>query len=234
MSEPQHDAMIRLAGLHKSYRLGRSDLHVLRGVRLSVRRGEFLAVVGASGSGKSTLLHLIGLLDRPDKGSIEIEGVMATGLRGSARTRMRRHDIGFVFQFYHLLGELNVLENVQIAQMAGVGVLGWAGRARQARRAAAELLGSLGLGKRLKHRPKELSGGERQRVAVARALVNRPKVLLADEPTGNLDSKSGQEILDLLKRFNTEAEQTVVMVTHDTGLARQADRVVHLADGKLR
>ncbi|NQU76796.1 MAG: ABC transporter ATP-binding protein [Planctomycetes bacterium] len=225
--------MIDVANVHKSYRMGRTDLHVLRGVRLTVRRGEFLAVAGASGSGKSTLLHVIGLLDRPDKGTLHINGESADDLSASARARMRRYDIGFVFQFYHLLGELNVLDNVQIAQMTGTGVFRWPGRARQARRDALKLLEMLGLGDRLKHRPKDLSGGERQRVAIARALINRPKVLLADEPTGNLDSATGGEILSVLKHFNTKDGQTLVLVTHDQRLAENADRIVRLTDGKL-
>ena len=227
------EAMIQVANLHKSYRMGRVDLHVLRGVELTVERGELLAVIGASGSGKSTLLHLMGLLDRPDKGEVSIDGVMVTRLGASARTRMRYRDIGFVFQFYHLLPELNVLENVQIAQMTGVGLVRWHARAKRMRRKATEVLDLLGLGDRLKHRPRELSGGERQRVAIARAIINRPKVLLADEPTGHLDSKTGEGILNVLKRLHTQRDQTMVMVTHEQRLAGQADRVVHLADGKL-
>ncbi len=227
------DAMIQVRGLHKTYHLGRSELKVLRGVSLKVDAGEFVAVVGASGSGKSTLLHLMGLLDEPDKGAVKIGGVETTELPASGRTGMRRRDIGFVFQFYHLLGELNVLENVLIARMTETGILRWPGRGRAARRDTAELLGTLGLGDRLKHRPRELSGGERQRVAIARALINNPKVLLADEPTGNLDSRTGAEIMAVLKRFNAEQGQALVMVTHDTDLAARADRVVHLVDGRL-
>ena len=228
------DQMINVAGLHKSYRMGRVDLHVLRGVSLSVKRGEFLSIVGASGSGKSTLLHLMGLLDRADKGTIHIDGRDTNHMGAGGRTRMRRDDIGFVFQFYHLLPELNVLENVQIAQMTGYGVLGWAGHGRQTRRRALEILDRVGLGERLKHRPQELSGGERQRVALARALVNEPKVLLADEPTGNLDRRTGSEILEVIKGFNRQGQQTLVMVTHDPELAAMADRVVHLVDGRLK
>jgi len=228
------DAIIQVSGLHKSYRMGRSRLHVLAGVSLTVRRGEFLAIVGASGSGKSTLLHLMGLLDAADKGTLRIEGRETTGLPGRTRARMRQRDIGFVFQFYHLLGELNVLENVLIARMTGVGALRWLGRTRrQAKRAAIEMLEMLALGDRLKHRPRELSGGERQRVAIARALANSPQVLLADEPTGNLDSHTGAGIMAVLKRFNAERGQTLVMVTHDHDLAAQADRVLHLTDGRL-
>jgi len=228
------DAIIQVSGLHKSYRMGRSRLHVLAGVSLTVRRGEFLAIVGASGSGKSTLLHLMGLLDAADKGTLRIEGRETTGLPGRTRARMRQRDIGFVFQFYHLLGELNVLENVLIARMTGVGALRWLGHTRrQAKRAAIEMLEMLALGDRLKHRPRELSGGERQRVAIARALANSPQVLLADEPTGNLDSHTGAGIMAVLKRFNAERGQTLVMVTHDHDLAAQADRVLHPTDGRL-
>jgi len=228
------DAIIDIRKLRKSYRMGRTDVRVLRKADLSVATGEFVAVVGASGSGKSTLLHLIGLLDAPDAGSITLDGVRAAALSSRARNRLRRVDIGFVFQFYHLLPELNVLENVLIAAMTGTGVLRWPGRSRSARRAARELLAVLGLGERLRHRPKELSGGERQRVAIARALVNRPRILLADEPTGNLDRETGAEILSVLKSFHTDRGQTTVMVTHDPRIAAQADRVVHLVDGRLK
>jgi lipoprotein-releasing system ATP-binding protein len=228
------DAMISVAGLHKSYRMGRVDLHVLRGVSFAVARGEFVSIVGASGSGKSTLLHLMGLLDRPDKGTVHVDGRDTSRLGAGGRTRMRRDDIGFVFQFYHLLPELNVLENVQIAQMTGPGLVRWLGQRRQARQRADEILDRVGLSGRLKHRPSELSGGERQRVALARALVNAPKVLLADEPTGNLDRRTGGEILEVIKSFNRDVKQTLVMVTHDPELAAMANRVVHLVDGKLK
>ena len=227
------DPIIRVDRLHKTYKMGKSKLHVLRGVRVDVQRGELLAVVGASGSGKSTLLHLMGLLDKPDSGSLIIDGVDMVPLKDIARARMRRYDIGFVFQFYHLLPELNVLENVMIAPMTGTGILKWPRVRAEARKHSIELLETMGLGERLKHRPSELSGGERQRVAIARALANSPKVLLADEPTGNLDSKTGGEILAVLKQFNKKRQQTLVMVTHDLSLAEQADRIVHLKDGRL-
>jgi ABC-type lipoprotein export system ATPase subunit len=224
---------IEVSGLHKSYRLGREDLHVLRGVSLKVSRGEFLCVVGASGSGKSTLLHLAGLLDRPDKGTVTLEGVDAAGLPAHRRNRVRCRDVGFVFQFYHLLPELNVLENVLLPAKVDASIAGWLSRRSPARKRALEIVERLGLKERLRHRPRELSGGERQRVAIARALINDPKVLLADEPTGNLDSKTGRQILDVLKEYNRQASQTILMVTHDLSLAEQADRVVHLRDGRL-
>jgi len=227
------ESAIKVTGLHKSYRMGREDLHVLRGLSFQVARGEFAAIVGASGSGKSTLLHLIGLLDQPDKGSISLDGVETGTLAGKMRNRIRCRDVGFVFQFYHLLGELSVLENVLLPAKVRSSTLGWAARRSSARRYAAQLLEHLGLSDRRKHRPGELSGGERQRVAIARALVNRPKVLLADEPTGNLDSKTGEKIMEVLKRFHTQENQTVLMVTHDKSLTAHADRVLHLSDGRL-
>ena len=228
------EVIIRAAKLKKSYDLGRQKLRVLRGVSLSVRRGEFLAILGTSGSGKSTLLHLLGLLDRADTGSVAIEGAESAELTGPQRDRIRCRDIGFVFQFYHLLPELNVVQNVLMPSMAATGVGGWLGARADARRRAVDILKRLGLGDRLKHRPRQLSGGEQQRVAIARGLVNRPRILLADEPTGNLDSNTGREIVALLKKLNTETGQTIVMVTHDERLAQQADRVLHLRDGRLR
>ena len=228
MSEPA----VAVRKLHKSYRLGRVDLHVLCGVSFSVSAGEFVAIIGASGSGKSTLLHLAGLLDRPDKGAVLLHGQDAADMSARRRNRARCRDIGFVFQFYHLLPELNVLENVLLPRRVDASVLGWLTRARKARSAAIDVLEKLGLSERLRHRPNELSGGERQRVAIARALINCPDVLLADEPTGNLDSRTGQQIMDVLGRFN-RAGQTILMVTHDPSLVGRADRVLHLRDGRL-
>ena len=229
MSSPAID----IRALHKSYRMGRTQLHVLRGVSFAVPEGQFAAVVGASGSGKSTLLHLAGLLDRPDKGALHLGGQDAATLSAARRNRMRCRDIGFVFQFYHLLPELNVLENVLLPARTDASLFAWASRRRDARERSLALLDELGLSDRLRHRPKELSGGERQRVAIARALINHPRVLLADEPTGNLDSKTGLAIMNVLRRFHKQFNQTVLMVTHDLSLAEQADRVLHLRDGHL-
>ncbi len=195
--------------------------------------GKFVAIVGASGSGKSTLLHLVGLLDRPDKGTIRLEGTDVSELSSGQRNRMRCRHVGFVFQFYHLLGELNVLENVVLPQMVDVPPTAWLRSRSVARQRARELLASLGLADRMKHKPKELSGGERQRVAIARAMMNRPKVLLADEPTGNLDSRTGKQIMEVLLKANREQGQTILMVTHDQSLAAQAHQVLHLRDGKM-
>ncbi|MFP3937429.1 MAG: ABC transporter ATP-binding protein [Phycisphaerae bacterium] len=224
---------VKASDLHKSYKMGKVSLHVLRGVSFAVKKGEFVCVVGASGSGKSTLLHLIGLIDRADKGHIALDGTDIGKLSAKRRSRLRCREVGFVFQFYHLLPELTVMENTLLPSMVDSSVIGWMAGRKHKRTQAKKLLERLGLGERLKHRPKELSGGERQRVALARALVNSPELLLADEPTGNLDSKTGGKILELLKRFNKETGQTIVMVTHDESLAEQADRVLHLRDGRL-
>ncbi len=220
-------------GLSKSYRLGKVDLHVLKGVDLKVGHGEFLSITGSSGSGKSTLLHLVGLLDVPDSGELSINGEDTLRYSAGRRSRHRCREIGFVFQFYHLLPELTVLENVLMPAMVDTPPLGWPSRCTGARRRAKELIHEMGLSERIGHRPKELSGGERQRVAIARALMNRPKLLLADEPTGNLDTRTGAKIMDVLARYNQEHNQTIIMVTHDENLAHQANRYIVLRDGRL-
>jgi len=230
---PEKQLAVRAQNVSKSYRMGRVTLDVLKGVSFSATQGEFVAITGASGSGKSTLLHLLGLLDVPDSGEVILEDINTAELSAGRRNRMRCRDIGFVFQFYHLLADLNVLENVLIPAKVDMSMLEWFSRRGATRKRAKELLGELGLGKRLKHRPKELSGGERQRVAIARALMNGPQLLLADEPTGNLDSKTGGQIMKLLHRYNADHGQTIVMVTHDTALARDTDRYIMLRDGQL-
>ncbi|MBL9147078.1 MAG: ABC transporter ATP-binding protein [Phycisphaerae bacterium] len=221
-------------GLRKTYRLGRVNVPVLKGASLDVAAGEWVAVVGSSGSGKSTLLHLLGGLDQPDRldgGTVLFEGQIVSSLGPGATNRYRNRKVGFVFQFYHLLPELSVVDNATLPAMVGRSPFGWLG-ARAIRRRANELLGAFGLGHRLHHRPNELSGGERQRVAIARALVNDPQVLLADEPTGNLDAKTGQEILDVVRDLHRKG-LTIVMVTHDPTIAAQADRRVALVDGAI-
>ena len=227
------DIMLQAEGLYKSYKMGATQVKVLKGVNLSVKRGEFVAIVGASGSGKSTLLHILGALDKPSSGLVRFEGKELGTWGGGQLNRFRNKMVGFVFQFYHLLDELNVLENVYLPVMASRGVLGWLGCRRWAKGRAGELLEEFGLGARAGHKPYQLSGGERQRVAIARALMNEPKLLLADEPTGNLDSATGDGIVSVLERLN-KAGQTVVMVTHDHSIARRAGRIVTLADGKIR
>ncbi|MCH6550970.1 MAG: ABC transporter ATP-binding protein [Planctomycetes bacterium] len=220
--------------LRKTYRLGRVDVPVLKGASLHVRAGEWVAVLGPSGCGKSTLLHLLGDLDRPDAagGDVFVEGRQLSALSRAERNRYRNRFVGFVFQFYHLLPELNVLENTLLPSLVGLGRWAYYRRIGQLRRQASELLDSFGLSHRLQHRPRELSGGERQRVAIARALMNQPKILLADEPTGNLDEKTGEEILELIAEQHRRG-LTIVMVTHDPAIARRADRLVRLHDGRI-
>lgn len=237
-----HDPILRARRIHKTYRLGRVRVPVLKGVDVDVERGEWVTILGASGSGKSTLLHLLGGLDRPDKPerggprearpSIAYDGRDIVGFGAGQLDRYRTRDVGFVFQFYHLLPELRVLENVTIGAMIRHGRFGFRGTTRRdVETRAKELLGAFGLGDRLGHRPTELSGGERQRVAIARALINNPPLLLADEPTGNLDRKTGQGILDVIAGLRQELGLTLVMVTHDESIAASADRVIRLADG---
>jgi lipoprotein-releasing system ATP-binding protein len=202
-------------------------------VSLTVPRGEWLCILGPSGSGKSTLLHLMGLLDRPSEGQVIFEGQDAFSQPKRWRDRMRNEAIGFVFQFYHLMPDLSVLENTLLPSMICTPLFRWPLVRGRERRRALEVLGELGLSDRVRHLPKELSGGERQRTALARALVHEPRVLFADEPTGNLDSATGAEIMRVLARLNKKKGLTVVMVTHDERIARQADRVLHLEDGRL-
>jgi lipoprotein-releasing system ATP-binding protein len=230
-------ALIEAQNVFKTYRLGRVDVPVLRGASLAVERGECVAVLGASGSGKSTLLHLLGGLDRPDRGAergdITFEGRSLRGLAARDLNAYRCSRVGFVFQFYHLLPELTVMQNVAIAAMVRWGRLGYMKRSGEVRERAARLLDRFGLGHRLRHRPVELSGGERQRVAIARALINEPDVLLADEPTGNLDQKTGGTILDAIMEVRRERGLTMVLVTHDPLTAERADRMVRLVDGVM-
>ncbi len=270
--------LIQGTGIRKTYYLGRTELPVLKGVDLSVERGEFVSIIGSSGSGKSTLLHVLSGLEVPQRGQVYFEGrelfepenqrripvkqegrflgavarkvtvtetgspqVIARGATSPADVRLlenRRNTLlnrsfGFVFQFYHLLPEYNVLENVILPEIVGQTIGNWLCNRGRAESRALSLLQRVGLEDRLKHRPNELSGGERQRVAIARALMNEPAVLFADEPTGNLDAKTGRGVFDLLKALN-KSGQTLVMVTHDRELAAEADKLIHLVDGKVQ
>ncbi len=227
------DFILKAEGIYKSYRMGATDVEVLKGVDLGVKKGEYVAIVGASGSGKSTLLHILGALDRPNKGVVAFMGRDLSRYGSGELNRFRNKMVGFVFQFYHLLDELNVLENVFLPTMVLKGVFGWFSCRRWAEKRAGELLEQLGLGERANHKPYQLSGGERQRVAIGRALMNEPNVLLADEPTGNLDSATGNGILNIFEKLN-RAGQTIVMVSHDERVAKRAGRIVTLADGKIR
>jgi lipoprotein-releasing system ATP-binding protein len=232
-SPATNTVQLRSRALTKSYRKGRVDIPVLRGVDLEVRRGEFLAVIGQSGSGKSTLLHLLGTLDAPDSGEVHFDGRRIDNLPCGQRDALRNRSFGMIFQFYHLLPELSALENVLAPAMIASGAWSYYRRRREFMAAATRLLETVGLGHRLKHRPRELSGGEMQRAAIARALVAGPEVLLADEPTGNLDRATGREIMQLLRSLNRERKLTIVMVTHDLAIAEQADRVVRLVEGRV-
>ncbi len=227
-----NDYILETEGICKSYRMGTAEVSVLRGVDLAVKKGEFLAVIGASGSGKSTLLHILGALDKPGSGTVSFNGRDVSRFSSGQLNRFRNRDVGFVFQFYHLFDELNVLENVYLPAMAGSSVIGWLGIRGRAKKRARTLLERLGLAERLRHKPYQLSGGERQRVAIARALMNEPEVLLADEPTGNLDQHTGNDILRVFDEIN-KAGQTIIMVTHDQRIAERANRVVRLAEGKI-
>lgn len=233
-AEGDRQPLMVVDGLRKSYRKAKVEIPVLRDVNTEVRQGELLAVVGQSGSGKSTLLHLLATLDAPDAGRILLDDERIDDLPATKRDVLRNEQFGMVFQFYHLLPELTTLENVLLPCMIRHNTYDYLTRRRAQRARARQLLDLVGLGHRLKHRPHELSGGELQRVAIARALVSRPRILFADEPTGNLDSKSGLDILHILRSLNEQEMLTIVMVTHDDSIAQQADRVVRLVDGAIQ
>ncbi len=227
MSEKPTETLIEARSLSKAYTLGKRSLEVLRGVNLTVGRGDFLALRGASGAGKSTLLHLLGGLDSPNAGEIWFGGRNLAGLSPNELALFRNAKVGFIFQAYHLLPELDALENVCLpARMARMDAARTEARAQ-------ELLKRVGLLARLEHRPSELSGGEQQRVAIARALINEPALILADEPTGNLDSHTGEEIVELLCALRTERNATLIIATHDSRVAARAPRVVELVDGQI-
>jgi lipoprotein-releasing system ATP-binding protein len=219
--------------LYKSYKKGSLSIPVLEGVDLEVKYGEFVAIVGQSGSGKSTLLHLLGTLDAPSDGEVHFLDQRIDNLPASLRERLRNEQFGMIFQFYHLLPELTMLENVLTPLMISQSTLSYWFNRRKLTQRAKELLELVGLSHRLKHKPRELSGGEMQRVAIARALINKPQLLLADEPTGNLDEKTGRDILQILRTLNREQGLTIVMVTHDMAIAATADRTVKLVSGKV-
>jgi len=222
------DFLLRCAGVRKSFKPGKTDISVLRGVDLETRRNEWVAIQGASGSGKTTLLNILGTLEKPDEGEVVCDGVSYSSMGKSAKAAFRNGKLGFVFQAYHMLPELSVVENVKLpAMILGVPL-------KMATRKAEELLERVGLGERKTHMPMELSGGERQRAAIARALINNPELILADEPTGNLDSNAGHQILEIFSelRYN-KVTKAIVMITHDAEVAGWADRTILLKDGKV-
>jgi len=207
--------------------MGDVDVSALNGVDLRVETGEFMSIMGPSGSGKTTLLNLIGALDRPSEGKVRIKGTDISRLNDDELAELRNREIGFVFQFFNLVARMSALKNVEMP-MAFAGV-----SPDERKRRATELLESVGLGDRIDHRPTELSGGEQQRVAIARALVNNPSVVLCDEPTGNVDSKTGKEVMEILRKLNREQQQTFVIVTHDPLVAESVDRIAHMQDGVI-
>jgi len=219
--------LIRLSQVTKVYRMGEIGIPALRGVSLDIDAGDFVAIMGASGSGKSTLMNLIGCLDRPTEGTYWLDGEEVNRLSGDALARIRNRKIGFVFQNFNLLSRTTALENVELPLYYGPPVGGEARREK-----AAALLARLGLGDRLRHYPSQISGGQQQRVAIARALVNEPRLILADEPTGNLDTRAGNEIMGLFRDLNAEGI-TLVMVTHEQDIAAYAKRVIHMRDGQI-
>jgi lipoprotein-releasing system ATP-binding protein len=225
--------LLTATNLHKTYRKDAVEVRVLQGLDLDVYPGEFLSVVGASGCGKSTLLHLLGTIDKPDLGEIRFEGRRIDNLPSQGRDRLRNQTFGFIFQFYHLLPELNALENVLVPQMIAHTVSGWWHERRALKKRAAALLERVGLGHRLRHKPRELSGGEMQRAAIARALANQPRILLADEPTGNLDADTGADIVRLLRDLNQRERLTIIMVTHNLDIVASTDRMVRLVAGQV-
>jgi len=218
--------LIELKGIGRTFQVGTEAVHALQEVDLTVRGGEYLSVMGPSGSGKSTLLNIIGLLDHPDSGVYRLDDVNATGLNDTQQAAFRRHKIGFVFQFFHLVPRLTAAENVELPLiLAGV-------EPDERKKRLSQALEALGIADRARHRPDQLSGGQRQRVAIARATIMRPSIILADEPTGNLDRTSGNDVLDILEDLNKEGK-ILIMVTHDPELGRRARRQIHMLDGRI-
>jgi putative ABC transport system ATP-binding protein len=220
-------AIIETVALCKTYKLGELEVEVLKEINLTVNRGEFVSIMGPSGSGKSTLLYLIGGLDQPTSGSIKIKGRELAAMKDREESVLRRRELGFVFQFYNLVPNLNVEENIMLPLLLD-------GKRLKAESARLErVLADVGLTDRRRHTPRELSGGQQQRVAIARALVNEPDIILADEPIGNLDSKTGKEIMELLRRINRDYGKTIVQVTHSQEAAGYGERIIHVRDGKV-
>jgi len=221
-------ALLEAKGLKKTYRMGKVLVPALQGITFDVAEEEFVAVFGPSGSGKSTLLYLLGGLDKPDEGEVLIDGISLSALKDNALAEVRLRKIGFIFQFFNLLPRLTALRNVELPLTLAETT------EKESIKKAEEMLKLVGLGDRMNHRPSEMSGGEQQRVAIARALINDPKIVLADEPTGNLDTTTGWEIVQLMKRLNKEKGQTFIVVTHDPAIAETVDRIIYLKDGMIQ
>lgn len=227
MNKTMEKSIIKTNRLCKNYILGEVEIKVLKDINLDVEKGEFISIMGPSGSGKSTLLYLLGGLDKPTSGNIIINGKELSGMKDKQSSIMRRREIGFVFQFYNLIHNLNVEENIMLPVLLDNKNM------KEYRNRTEEMLEIVGLSERSRHTPRELSGGEQQRVAIARALINKPEIILADEPTGNLDSKTGMEIMELLKEVNKKQKKTIVMVTHSKEAASYAERTIHVKDGTI-
>ena len=231
--ERPSDAIMWTRGLEKAYRKGSLSVPVLNGVDLEIEEGSFTAIIGQSGSGKSTLLHLLATLDAPNAGEVHFQNRRVDNLPAKEREKLRNEQFGLSFQFYHLLPELSTLENVLVPKMVQDGFFSYIRNKAEYKKRAMELLEMVGMDHRITHKPSELSGGEMQRTAIARALISDPSILLADEPTGNLDEENGAEVMETLDRLRQQENLTVVMVTHDNDLAQRADAVIHLAGGKV-
>jgi len=221
------ETIIQTQNLNKTYKLGTENVEVLKNINLTIKQGEFVSIMGPSGSGKSTLLYLLGGLDNPTSGSVKISGKELSVMKDKAKSIMRRRDVGFVFQFYNLIPNLDVEDNIMLP------ILLDGKKIKDYRKKLDDILDVVGLTDRRKHTPRELSGGQQQRVAIARALINEPEVILADEPIGNLDSKTGQEIMELLRRINLENGKTIVQVTHSSDAASYGQRIIYVKDGKV-
>jgi lipoprotein-releasing system ATP-binding protein len=221
--------MLQAVDIHKTYEQAGNKLHVLKGIHLGIKEGDVLSIVGPSGAGKSTLLHILGVLERPTQGRVILEGDDVYHLSDEKRSVLRNRKIGFIFQFYHLLAEFTALENVMLPAL----IQGQSPGSATLEAKALDLLNRVGLTQRVSHKPYQLSGGEQQRVAIARSLINNPGIIFCDEPTGNLDSETGKEIIELLMSLNEIHRQTLVIVTHDEEIARRSHRIMHMRDGRL-
>ncbi len=221
--------MLEAVNIHKTYGEGSHKLHALKGVDLTIKEGDILSIIGPSGAGKSTLLHILGGLERPIQGQVILEGKDIYRFSDDERSRLRNRKIGFIFQFYHLLAEFTALENVLLPAL----VQGQSETSESKETRALDLLDRVGLSARVSHKPYQLSGGEQQRVAIARSLINDPKIIFCDEPTGNLDSETGEEIIELLMTLNKIHRQTLVIVTHDEKIAKRSHKILHMRDGRL-